>query len=205
MIGPEGAANIVADLLEETLPAAIEHLVTRLDAIAGATRLERERYEPSRIEPRQLLDLPVDDWPAFLVVARRMAGLRRVDVSAAAASAGQTVYAVRYELRVFTYARAAEEVATDLARKRLTLAVRETLLGHQSFTATVGTEQVAGQIDETSLVEEYSDLGLEDDGTGDTIAASQTDVAITLEELTPLTEAAPVSGGPAIITHPALD
>lgn len=207
MIGPEGAAQVVADLLEDHLAGTIDRLVTRLDALEGATRLERSYYSPQRIEPRQLPDLPVDDWPAFLVVARRLAGFRPVDVSAAAASASATVYAAAYELRVFTYARGTDALAVDLIRKRLTLAVREALLEHLAFSGAFGGETVRGSIDPLTLREEYSDLG-EDDEAGP-IAASQTDLVATLEEVTPHATPSPLASAAGVtvgaIPHPALD
>lgn len=210
MIGPEGAAAAIAGLLEEHLPAMAVRVVERLEVHEpDATRLERAYYVPQRIEPRQLLDLPVDDWPAFLVVARRLARLKPVDVGAAAATASATVFAATYELRVFTYARGLTDELTDLARKRLTLAVRETLLEHLAFRVTVGGAEVAGTIDPLSLVEEYSDIGYDED-LGATIAASQTDLTATLEEVTELAQAAPVAEDSATvevgaIPHPALD
>lgn len=210
MIGPEGAANALAELLTEHLADQAARVVDRLEVHdEDATRLERSYYVPQRIEPRQLLDLPIDHWPAFLVVARRLTRLKPVDVSAAAASASATVFAATYELRVFTYARGLDDATTDLARKRLTLAVRETLLEHLAFTVTVGGEQVAGTIDPLSIAEEYSDIGY-DEELAATIAASQTDLTATLEEVTPLAVEAPVAEDPAAvdlaaIPHPALD
>ncbi len=210
MIGPEGAANALAELLTEHLADQAAQVVARLEVHdEDATRLERSYYVPQRIEPRQLNDLPIDDWPAFLVVARRLTRLKPVDVSAAAASASATVYAATYELRVFTYARGLDDATTDLARKRLTLAVRETLLEHLAFTVTVGGAEVSGTIDPLSIVEEYSDIGF-DEELAATIAASQTDLTATLEEVTPLAVEAPVAEDPAAvdlaaIPHPALD
>lgn len=210
MIGPEGAAAAIAELLTAHLADTAARVVTRLEVHdEGATRLERSYYTPRRIEPRQLMDLPVDDWPAFLVVARRLARLRPIDLGASAADASATVFAATYELRVFTYARGLDDASTDLARKRLTLAVRETLLEHLAFQVSAGAEEVAGTIDPLSIVEEYSDIGYDED-LGATIAASQTDLTATLEEVTPLADGAPVAEEPAAvdvgaIPHPALD
>lgn len=204
MIGPEGASDAVADLLETHLAGNVTRLTTRLESLAGVPRIQRELYQPARIEPRQLLDLPVDDWPAFLVVARRTTAIAPVDIAAGEAAASATVYRFTYELRVFIYARGVDEVAADLARKRLTLAVRETLLEHLAFTTTVGAETVTGQIDPLSLLEEYQDIGGDED-TDDVVASAYVAVSVSLDEVTPHAEALEERAAPATITHPALD
>jgi hypothetical protein len=211
MLGPEGAVEALATLLANELPAKAGELTTRLNT-ARLPRVEREALIPKLIEPYEVLDLPVDAFPAFLVVAQGMTRMVRVDIAGAGAAryAGQAVYRVRYRLRVFTWARGrtgtadpAERAAeADRNRKRLVLAVREVLLSGQELNVVIGRtvdldpdddgyragEEVTGAIDETTLTESYDAIAVDEQSS--TVAAAYTEVEVELDEAIPLVEPA---------------
>lgn len=217
MLGPEAVAAALVDLLDEHLPAAAAAVVARVEA-ARLPRLQREAMAPSLIAPFDVLDLPLDAFPAFLVVVQRLAGLRRLEVGQAADDAGLARYAATYPVRIFVWVRgqddtAADELldgqAADLARKRLTLALRETLLGHQITEVTLGASTgidegdpgyAAGtaviiRVDESTIAESYSDVGEDDIST---VAASWLDVTVTVEETLELAAALPTADEVAV-------
>lgn len=189
MRGPEGAAEVIRARLAGGLPAMVAELNDRLGLAGTAAELA----PPGALidgTPRGLIaaqerpELPLDLWPAFLVVAQSMTAQRRIDV----VDEG-IVYRRRYPVRVFIWARgeAAIDVGaavdtsdrgfvdTDLRRKRYTLAVVELLLGLQHLGD--GT-----YLDEVSLRESYSDVMLDEDLAA-TIAASWVQIDVELDEL----------------------
>lgn len=163
MRGLEEAAGVVAGVLAARLPAQLAALETRLGLPAGS--VER----PQLVAPHDLGRIPLEDWPAVLVVGQTTEDLRRLDVDVEG-----TIYLVRYRLRVYALARGDEEAATDLARKRLTLAVREVLLGYQAL------RDAGGTVDERSLRESYSDVERDTDGA--TVAGAYLELVVALEE-----------------------
>lgn len=224
MLGPEGAAEALTALLVRDLPAKVDELGRRLNATRLA-RVDRELLVPKTIEAFEVIDVAVDTMPAFLVVAQGMTRMRRVDLGTGDTYAGQSVYRVRYKLRVFTWARGRSGVddpakrgaQADVNRKRLTLAVREVLLAGQELTVTIGDTPeldpeeegyragttVTGAIDETTITEALSDIV--DDGAA-TVAAAYTELDIELDEAIPLTTPAPEAETVTtdVVPHPAL-
>jgi hypothetical protein len=163
MRGLEEAAGAVASVLTLRLPAALTALEARLDLEPGS--VER----PQLVSPHDLGRIPLESWPAVLVVGQQLEDLRRLDVDVLG-----TVYLVRYRLRVYALARGDDEASTDLARKRLTLAAREVLLGYQAL------RDAGGSVDERSLRESYSDVEREPDGA--TVAGAYLELVVALEE-----------------------
>lgn len=225
MLGPEGAALTITTLLEEHLDAKAAELGAALEATARLPLVERRALELKLLAPFDVLDLPVDAYPAVLVVAQGMTGLRRVDVDDSTVNAGQTIYAVTYPVRCWAWARAKDEGVTpaergagaDRARKRLLLAVREVLLDHQVITVTIGRTDdlepddpayrpgitVTAKLDETSLRESYSDVVADDVST---VAAAWLEVEVELEEVAAsATPAAELEAVNVTVRHPALD
>lgn len=225
MLGPEGASLAIATLLEDYLPAKVDELAARLEV----TRLPlaaRRALVPKLVAPFDVLDLPVDCYPAVLVVAQTLTRLERVDVEQDSTDAGQARYRARYPLRVIEWVRAVDTdlrpgrrgAATDQARKRLILATREVLLDHQALTVTIGdtpdlepdddgyrpgvTLDVA--IDETTLREDYSPLLVDGDGP---VAGAWVDLEVTVDELVPAATPAPAvtSVTATVVGHPALE
>lgn len=193
MEGMEGATRLLADRLRDRLPAKTAALRARY----GVTELAAESLPDFvTVDHRERIRLGLEEWPACLVVGQETRRIRRDDRGPTA-----TTFTARYNLRVFVMVRAAVDADADLARKRLTLAVRELLLEQ-------GTLGAAGTVDETSLTESYSDLARDD--TDATVAGAFIAVDVVLEEsLTGLTApvgtvaAATVDTG-ALPQHPAL-
>lgn len=216
MLGPEGAAAAITAIVEEDLGARMVDVRDRVTAVR-LPRVQRELLQPSLIAPFDVLDLPVDAYPAILVIAREMVGLRRLDVSTAEGTAGSTVYACTYPVRVFVWARGQVgqtepdqrgELA-DVTRKRLILGVRETLLSRLEFTVTLGAGDdpeevpgwsVNGTIDLTTLRESYSEVEADDVST---VAAGYVEAEVTLEEAMPAASAG-TADTVAPSVHPAL-
>lgn len=225
MLGPEGAALALTTLLEDHIEAKVDELARRLEAVR-LPLAERRDLVPKLVEPFDVLDLPLDSYPALLVIARETLGMVRVDVDDATANAGQARYLTRYAVRTFGWARARQEdpapgrrgASTDRARKRLILAVREVYLDHQAVEVALGgtpdlepdddayvaPHAVTVTIDERTLRESYSDVVADDDGP---VAAAYLDLEVTLDELVPVRTAPParVAVATTILGHPALD
>jgi hypothetical protein len=163
MIGVEGAAALAALRLSESLPAKLAELRTRYGATVD------ELPDPALVLPREAIDLRIEDYPAVMVIPQEMLGLVRSDV----AEGGESFIA-RYNLRIYLWARGDHAQATDLARKRLTLAAREVLL-------TRGFLSPDATTDPTSLAESYSDIGVDRDNAA-TIAAAYITVDVLIEE-----------------------
>lgn len=208
MLGPEGAAAAVATLLEQHTPATVDLLIERLD-LAGLRRVDRELLYPAQYLAHDIAtDLPVGDWPAILVVAQNLAGLTPIDpaVTATGRHTGHPLYAATYKVRAYLFVRGRDDELTDLARKRIALAVRETLLSHLAFTVTIGDESATGEVDPLSVRESYTDLAAEQ-ALG-TIAGAITDLDVTLAEAVTLVDATAAPEAVAVDVvgpHPALD
>jgi hypothetical protein len=191
MNGPERATQAITDRLTADLPGRLARMETDLGLPAGALPV------PQKIVPRDEWHLGVDDFPAVLIVAQDLVSLTPVDVGD---EAGQR-YRARYALRAYVWARGDHDADTDLARKRLTLAVRESLLALPS----AGVDGLA--VEPATIRESYSDVGV-DEQTHATIAAAWIGFDAYQDEL--ITDAAPVGSADALtvevglIPHPAL-
>lgn len=212
MIGPEGAAEALRIILADQLPAKVTAVTGRLNA-TRLPRIDRELLTVKTIDTFDVLDLPLDAWPAVLVIAQRLVSLTRVDYGETIADAGAPLYRSRYATRTLILARGRTGVddpgqrgrTADIARKRLLLAAREVYLEQQTVGVTIGATvdvdpsdpayragyTVRASIDETTLVESYSDtLPAEDD----TIAAAYIELDVIIEETI---EVDPVAALPA--------
>lgn len=175
MIGPEGASEVVAELVTDRFTAKLDELIVRLDLDAGA---EAGRGDLPYVnltvitEPRPLGTFTVNEYPIVLVVAQNADRLEEVD-----RVAGGIVYLVRYPVRLFLFARGGSFDETDLRRKRYVLALREVLLQAQELLG----------LDPTSLRESYSDVGPSADKEVRTVAGAFIEATVTIEEtLAPL-------------------
>lgn len=194
MRGVEDAARLVADRLADRLPGKVDEMRARYGAtvdvlpdVVTVDAFDRQR-------------LPVEAWPAVLVVGQETRGMAPARVT----GAGET-FEVRYALRVYVWARAGDEAATDTARKRYALAVRELLIGGRVIDVD-GDGRPAGWADPLSLVESYSDLAVDDSGA--TVAGAYVGVDVILVESVPgdpVGEVATVNVDTAALPpHPAL-
>lgn len=180
MIGLEGAGNLLAARFRVTIPDKLRQLEQRLALVDHALA------DPAVVVGFTLDRLPVEAWPALEVVGRSVdTPLLRVDVD----ELGMPVYATRYGFRVFSWSRGDDYEATDLARKRLGLAVLEVLAGQLVLDPDVG------YVDALTLGQSYSDVSV--DPAGATIAAAWTDaVVVVLETIPP-----PPGYGPRGVVH----
>lgn len=188
MSGPEAAAQAVAARLATDLPGRLTALETRLTLPAGSLAV------PQLIQPRDEVELRLEDFPAVLVVP-----MEAVSFRAMTATATGELYHVRYVMRVYCWSRGEHAADTDLARKRLTLAVRETLLGRQKFDVS--------RIDPGTFVESYSDLGETEDRA--TLAAAFIGFEMVMEETVPFPEgtlgaANTITTTTGLLPHPAM-
>ena len=74
----------------------------------------------------------------------------------------------------------------------------------ERFLRTGNLAGITSQIDPLSLLEEYQDIGGDED-TDDVVASAYVAVSVSLDEVTPHAEALEERAAPATITHPALD
>lgn len=209
MIGPRGVANALAAHLEVHLDAEVVRLEGELGPVLDPTWTDADLHPPLSARPQLIasVQLPplavhIGDWPFVLVIVRRMATQRRIDVD----DDGSITYERDYPTRLFGYGRGTGYHATAAVRDRLILALTETILRRQTFGAAGGAMRVV----ETGLVEEYSDTTLAGDATADTIAGAYIETVVrSTEVLTPvedpfgpMTEAA--LDTPHLPPHPAL-
>lgn len=173
--GPEAAAERVAAWLKAQVPAL---LLVRATATATA-------YPPPvLVQSYESGPLAVEDFPAILVLPQRLTSLRLVDVTP-----GGETYSAAYALRVLLWVRGLSHADTSRIRFGYATAAREALLARKQATAqdsTVGDGLFA--VDPTSLVEDYSDVMV--DEAGRTIAGVYLDVTVTQVEhvdTTPIT------------------
>lgn len=229
MLGASGVAALLSDYLNETLPGVIIRLDAELgpvlppevgmadgpgvaddfdlDTAGGMTVDGTDLPPPLSVQPiviaAAMIDVEsvgIDDWPFLVIVVQSMRRMRFLEFT----DAGARVFECTYPTAVFSYARGDGFHSTDAIRARLVLAVRETLLVSVNGG---GTEFV---IDESTLVERYSDIG-SDEVLHATVAAGRTDLDVRVTEvLTPLSPAVGVVATVQPDTrplppHPALD
>lgn len=193
MIGPEGAAQLVATYLAGALPPRIAALRARYSLLDDALP------EPALVLPVDKLRLGVEDWPAVLVEVQQLRRLVRVDVVD-----GVELYAGTYPVRVYTWVRGDDQLDTDLARKRYALAVREALAARRQLAeATAVPSGIV--VDLTTLRESYSPPLTDDAGATIAGAYLEVDVAVRedLEPTVPLGTAATVEPDTRSLPHPA--
>ena len=168
MIGPEGVAQAVVDRLRELVPDKLIDLEDRLALPEGSLPA------PRLIQPRDAVELRLEDYPALLVVPQDAVIGARTDVD----DDGSESFVCRYTMRVYVWMRGDHAEATDLARKRMTLAVREVLLTYGFLPGELGT------IDHTTLIESYSDIAA-DPSSNSTVAAAYLEASLVTEETVP--------------------
>lgn len=175
MIGPEGAAQVVATVIDDLYVAKLDELIDRLGLDAGDTPgLGDLPYANMTVhtEPRPLGTFTVNEYPVNLVIAQEGAIVEELD-----RVAGGIVYLVRYPVRWFLFARGGNFIETDLRRKRYVLAARELVL--QSAEAI--------RAHPTSVRESYSDVSEVPDKEVRTVGAAYVEFTIDVEEtLAPL-------------------
>lgn len=190
MIGPEGAAQAVAERLAAALPGRLAELRTRYTVTAA------ELPDPALVEPHDRIRRPLEDWPAVLVLVQQLARFTPTDRP----SAGGETWVARYPFRVYLWLRAEDDVDVDLLRKRYVLAVREVLLARRSLMDTAGPAGDVPNVDPLALTEDYGPVALDENG--NTIAAAYVAADILIaEEVTPLPELGTVNTTTVTVEH----
>ena len=163
MKGIEECVNAVVDRVDARMPDKVTQLRERY-GIEDASDLPI----PSAAAAYDRAAIPVEDWPAIMIVPGRTVRMRRVDTDGI-----EETWEVRYRLRAFVWARGDAAKETALTRYRLTLGLREVLATSRKF----------GQhrIDSETLVESFSDVAVDEDA-GATIAAAYLEFEIDVEE-----------------------
>lgn len=170
----EGAASDLVVALEARVPAKVDELERRLGldtAEQETPGIPKPQLYADHVRPR----LEAHEWPAVLVVGSgtneppRL--LERGDL--------EDLWAFAYTLRVYVYARAEGFEDVDRTRKRLLLAIVETLLERPGVTG-----DGAAAVRPGSLRESYSDV-LPDD-VGRSVGGAYLELVLDVEEtLTP--------------------
>lgn len=175
MLGPES----VGQQLEQLLAAAVPARVVVLDAELGPIvpgELDGEDLVTPRLVTSTMIparDVAIGDWPFLVVVVQRASRFVRADVDD-----GALLFDVDYPAHVFVWARGDGWHHTARVRERLTLAVREVLLGRQQLTPDI-------RLTESTYREAYSEVGT-DPELGATVAATRIEATFTARErLTP--------------------
>lgn len=190
MDGLEGACELVADRLRTALPAKTEELRDRL-SVADPVDLP----DVAVVYPHEIAPIPLEEWPAVMVVGQTLERMTRDDVEAIG-----THWLCTYRIRVYVWSRGEGFAHTDRIRKRLTLATREVLMQLRKVTG-------RAQLDDSSMGESYSDLDV--DQADATIGGAYLEFLLVVQEVLGTVPTKGVFETPVIDTaslppHPAL-
>lgn len=189
MRGMTGAASDLTDTLRARVPAKVDELERRLGLDTA------EQVTPGIPKPALYADharprLEAHEWPAVLAVAQGTAEAPVVLERGAL----EDLWRFVYRLRVYVYVRDDGFGAVDQTRKRLMLAMVETLIERPSVTGDGATVVRPG-----SLRESYSDV-LPDD-VGRSVGAAYLELDLEAEETVTPT----VSAGTVATTEPTAE
>lgn len=191
MIGVEGAVQLVAERIADALPGKIEELRDRLGVDAATLP------DPQLIVAQETPELRMEQYPAVMIVAQETRSIGRAEIN----DDGYESFFIRYAVRAYVWARGQQASDTDLVRKRYTLAVRELLLARNLLAP-------AAAADPTTMVESYSEIGVDEDQRATIAAAFIGFDLVTEETLQPAPDAPDAPLGTVATTvveiHPAL-
>lgn len=157
MLGHEGVVRALTVRLRERLPA----MVDRMRGELGVNEWELPSVLPERVHPTQVDVVGRGQFPIFMVTQDGTGiqqSTRQVDVSP-----DYDEYAFRYRCRVVFYATGDTPESTEGQRKRLLLALRQTLLSDRILLQDADTGESA-VIDHGYLREQFSELAKDDAG-----------------------------------------
>lgn len=148
MLGSEGVARAIVARLDERLPSKVEELRARLGVGDYDLPAVQENY-PTEIDLYAIGEFPVTATTQVDTTGRL--GNRQTELG------GEfNEYSYRYRMRVYVWGAHDGTVKTDLLRKRLALAVRETLLERRILWDEGGNYV---EVDPDTVRESYSDVG----------------------------------------------
>jgi hypothetical protein len=188
--GLESACQLVAQRLRTALPAKTEEMRGRLSVADPA-----DLPDVAVVYDHELGHIPLEEWPAVMVVGQTLERMTRDDVKA-----DGTYWLCTYRIRVYVWARGEGFGHTDRIRKRLTLAVREVLMQLRKVTGNA-------QLDDSSMGESYSDLDV--DQADATVGGAYLEFLLVVQEVLGTVPTKGVVETPVIDTaflppHPAL-
>jgi len=146
MYGAQFAKSFVNQYLNDDIPRRIVRYRNgwNLSSTELPTPEEYLTYEP----------IALDSWPTIITVAISTRSFNRVGYSDGA----DPIYKVNYSMRTYVWVRTDGSKETTEMRDRLTTVVRSAILDYPCLQRE-GAEREA-RIEETTLVEEFSDLTL---------------------------------------------
>jgi hypothetical protein len=146
MDGPEGCVTRIEALLRERLPAKLAELRVRYGVVDNSLE------DVTRFLTTEPPDIAIDRPPMIVIVEQESDSLQG-PVKAMTDGYGGSLYAFRYRVGIFAWARGTTYATTARARQRYGLAVREVLLQ----TPGIGDPEPGHLvIDPLTIVETYS-------------------------------------------------
>ena len=146
MQGAYNAKKFVNDYLQEEMPG-------RLLKYRNAWNLDDENLpDPERYlvyEP-----VAIDRWPTLITVVISMNSITRADLT----STMNPMYHVEYAMRTYIWVKDDDSEQCTAKRDRLTTVARSAILDDPCLNLYAQPNNLAAYIDESNLVEEYSDL-----------------------------------------------
>lgn len=146
MQGAYNAKNFVNDYLREDIPS-------RILKYRNAWNLDDENL-PEPLKYLVYEPVAIDRWPTLITVAVSMNGLSRSDMTATA----DPLYFVEYSMRTYVWVKDDDSEQCTAKRDRLTTVVRSAILDDPCLDLYAQPNHLQAYIDESTLVEEYSDL-----------------------------------------------
>lgn len=146
MYGAQYAKSFVTEYLKSDIPTRLVGYRNGwgVDDITLPTPLEYLTYEP----------LVLDSWPTIITVAISTRSFTRNGY----AEGADPLYKVSYSMRTYVWVRTEGSKETTEMRDRLTTVIRSALLDYPCLKRTDALREA--RIEETTVVEEFSDLTL---------------------------------------------
>lgn len=146
MQGAYNAKNFVNDYLIDEIPS-------RLIKYRNAWNLDDENLP----DPEKYLvyePIAIDRWPTLITVAISMNSITRADLTPTM----NPMYHVEYAMRTYIWVKDDDSEQCTAKRDRLTTVVRSAILDDPCLNLYAQPNNLQAYIDESNLVEEYSDL-----------------------------------------------
>lgn len=172
MLGHEGVVRALTIRLRERLP----QMVAQLRAEVGADLFDLPNIPPEQIHPSEVDAVGKGLFPVFMVTqdgTGLQQSTRQVDVFA-----DHDEYQFRYRCRVMLWATGDSPEETELQRKRLLLALRQTVLADRILYDNDGESAV---VDHGYMREQFSVLAK--DGMGKLLAGAYLEIEVVANEI----------------------
>lgn len=168
--GPAAAASLLVAYVKAEMPAILAASRTAYDITSEMMP------DAKLVTAAELPEVPVDSWPAVMVLPERLVSMRRADVD----QSGGPIYWARYRLGIETYVRAQGFEATGALNQRYAGAIAALLARDPQLRVAGAWAPAAPRVDVESITQEYSPSVAV--SAGRTIASARTLVEVTLLE-----------------------